>query len=356
MLISVLLGIRMENKIKKWIFIGGAARSGTSLLQAIFNQHSECVSPPESHLLPNYAYAPISKITKALYDFASLKKILTDDVKVQRLNISADEVLSKLKPGLSPVELFITYMNLFAQARNKSILVEGTPQNAWLSRRIFEQFPGSYLLHIIRDPRDVVMSTMSAEYTKKFEVSVQSVAEHYNLQYECGIDIAKKLFGKKYVRIFYEDLITNPLNEIKRICEELDVNFEQSMMEFYKSSNQVAASTESWKANLNNDFMSNNFGKWRKGMSERDIVMIEEVCKRLFDDFPDKYQMSDLRKNRSVFFIQKALLPLHKRKIKEFLKEKLSVSHKTKTPEEIDNLPTVDRLKLNGVFEPMKRY
>jgi hypothetical protein len=345
----------MENSIRKWIFIGGAARSGTSLLQAIFNQHSECVSPPESHLLPNYAYAPISKITKSLYDFASLKKILADDVKVQRLNISPDEVLSHLKPGLSPVELFMTYMNLFAQARNKSILVEGTPQNVWLSRRLKEQFPSSYLLHIIRDPRDVVMSTMNAEYTKRFDVSVQSVAEHYILQYECGVDIAKKLFGKHYVQVFYEDLVTNPLGEIKRICEELEVKFEPAMMEFYKSSGQVAASAESWKVNLNNDFMSNNFGKWKKGMKEVDILMIEEVCKRLFNDFPVKYQLSDLRKSKSVFFIQKALLPWHKTKVKEFLKN-FSVTKTAKSSVEIDNLPTVDRLKLNGVFEPMKKY
>lgn len=344
----------MDNNIKKWIFIGGAARSGTSLLQAIFNQHSECVSPPESHLLPNYAYAPVSKITNALYDFASLNKILTADEKVQRLNISADEVLSNLKPGLSPVELFITYMNIFARQRNKNILVEGTPQNVWLSRRLKEQFPSSYILHIIRDPRDVVMSTMNAEYTKKFDVNVQIVAEHYILQYECGVDIAQNIFGNHYVQVFYEDLITNPLIEIQRICKALDLNFEPAMMEFYKSSGQVAAAGESWKVNLNNNFMNNNFGKWKKGMNEQDIIMVEEVCQRVFLDFPEKYKKSDIRFNKSLFFIQKSLLPLHKRKIKDFLKEKLWFFKKPKTQNEIDNLPTVERLKLNGVFEELK--
>ena len=142
----------MENKIKKWIFIGGAPRSGTSLLQAIFNQHSECVSPPESHLLPNYAYAPTSKITKALNDFAALKKILSADEKVQRLNIAADDVLNSLRPGLNAVELFITYMNIYAEKYNKTILVEGAPQNVWLSGEIRKQFPGAYILHILRDP------------------------------------------------------------------------------------------------------------------------------------------------------------------------------------------------------------
>ena len=345
----------MDNNIKKWIFIGGAARSGTSLLQAIFNQHSECVSPPESHLLPNYAYAPVSKITKALYDFENLKKILTEDEKVQRLNISADEVLANLKPGLNSVELFITYMNIFAAQRNKNILVEGTPQNVWLSRRLKEQFPSSYIVHIIRDPRDVVMSTMNAEYTKKFDVNVQIVAEHYILQYECGVDIAKSLFGNHYVQVFYEDLITNPLIEIQRICKALDLSFESSMMEFYKSSGQVAAAGESWKANLNNNFMNNNFGKWKSGMKEQDIIMVEEVCKRIFIDFPDKYQKSDLRSNKSLFYIQKALLPLYKRKIKDLIKDKLWILKKTITQIEIDNLPTVERLKLNGVFEALKK-
>ncbi len=346
----------MENKIKKWIFIGGAARSGTSLLQAIFNQHSECVSPPESHLLPNYAYAPVSKITKALYDFGSLKQILTEDDKVQRLNISAEEVLSHLKPGLSAVELFISYMNIFAEQRNKSILVEGTPQNVWFSRRIKEQFPSAYILHIIRDPRDVIMSTLKADYTKKFEVSVQGIAEHFKLQYECGTDVAQTIFGKHYVRVFYEDLVTNPMVEIKRICKSLEIPFEPAMMEFYKSSGEVAASAESWKVNLNNNFMSTNFGKWKTGMKEQDILMIEEVCKRFFDDLPDKYKRSELRSERSVLFVQKALMPLHKKRLKEFIKNKLNFKHRSLNAEELDNYPVMERLKHNGVFEPMKKY
>jgi len=346
----------MENNIRKWIFIGGAARSGTSLLQAIFNQHSECVSPPESHLLPNYAYAPTSKITKALYDFGSLKKILTEDVKVQRLNIAAEEVLANLKPGLNAVELFITYMNIFAGSRSKTILVEGTPQNVWFSRRLFEQFPDSYLLHIIRDPRDVLMSTLKTDYSKKFDVSVLSVCQHYNLQYRCGVEIAKQLFGKKYVQVFYEDLITNPEAEIKKICNSLELNFETSMMEFYKSSAEVAATEESWKVNLNNNFMNDNFGKWKKGLPEEDIIMVETVCKKLFEDFPEKYQLSDLRKNKSLLFTQKALMPLINWRIKKYFKSKIGMVKKAQTPEEIDTFPTLERLAYYGVFEPMKKY
>ena len=346
----------MENKITKWIFIGGAARSGTSLLQAIFNQHSKCVSPPESHLLPNYAYAPVSKITKGLYDFGSLKKTLSEDAKVQRLNIKAEEVLSHLKPGLSAVELFITYMNIYAQQREKNIIVEGTPQNVWFSRRIFEQFPGSYLLHILRDPRDVVMSTMKAGYTKKFDVSIISVAEHYKLQYDSGVNIAKELFGKKYVQVFYEDLVTNPKEEIQKMCDGLGLNFEPTMLEFYKSSSQVAASEESWKANLNNNFMANNFGKWKTEMKEEDILMVEHVCKQFFDELPTKYQRSDLLKTRSFSFVQKALLPYYKKEAKAFIKKKITGVKSDLTDSEIDAMGTLDRLKYYGAFEPMKKY
>ena len=52
-----------KNVINKWVFIGGAPRSGTSLLQAILNEHSQCVSPPESHILETFVYA--AKIGRA---------------------------------------------------------------------------------------------------------------------------------------------------------------------------------------------------------------------------------------------------------------------------------------------------
>ena len=81
----------------------------------------------------------------------------------------------------------------------------------------------------------------------------------YVLQYKSGMDMASKIFGERYLRIFYEDLITNPQSEIKKICDAVAIDFEPAMMEFYKSSDQVAASGESWKENLNKNFMSNCF-------------------------------------------------------------------------------------------------
>ena len=82
--------------ISKWGFIGGASRSGTSLLQAILNEHSSCTSPPESHILETFAYAPVSFINESFKDRKRLLDLLMNDRWIHRLNIDPDRKSTRL--------------------------------------------------------------------------------------------------------------------------------------------------------------------------------------------------------------------------------------------------------------------
>lgn len=76
----------------------------------------------------------------------------------------------------------------------------------------------------------------------------------------------------------YEDLLDNPYDEIKRLTNFLNVNFEYNMIDFHiqKESNTEAAKTEFWK-NFNKPLMNKNKGKFLNELSKNDIRIIETI-------------------------------------------------------------------------------
>ena len=48
-----------------------------------------------------------------------------------------------------------------------------------------------------------------------------------------------KHLGDKAISINYEKLVTSPNNELQKLCEGLDVSFEDNMLAFYKTSEAV---------------------------------------------------------------------------------------------------------------------
>lgn len=338
----------MNETIKQWIFIGGAPRSGTSLLQAIFNQHSLCTSPPESHIKETYVYAATTTKKDSLKKLDVLKEFLIKDKWIPRLNINPDDILNNFKAGDSAVKLFKLYMETYAQREGKTVLVEGAPFNIWFMKKLHEDFPDCYILHIVRDPRDVVMSTLKANYNSNIDFPLENVASQFMESYLQGPNFGKRFYGERYIKIYYEDLITKPEQTIRNMCDRLNIAFEESMLSFQESSSKVAAVEEGWKENLNKPFLKDNFNKWMTDMSTADVVRIEYICRDFFEKEKDHYRLSEEGK-KAMSGIHKDLIPLHIKNVKRAARKLISGNPSTAM---LDKLPAHDRLRNAGMLKP----
>ncbi|MEP7264959.1 MAG: sulfotransferase [Bacteroidota bacterium] len=336
-----------DKNISKWIFIGGAPRSGTSLLQAIFNQHSECTSPPESHIKESFVYSPTTKRAKSLYDHKSLREFLKSDKWIPRLNIDPQSILDKFPEGSAPTKLFTLYMEEYAAREGKSILVEGAPFNIWFMKKLYVDFPGCYILHIVRDPRDVVMSTMKAHYNTNMDFPLENVAGQFMESYLQGPLFGVKYYGERYIKIYYEDLVSHPEETIQYMCNRLNIPFEETMLSFQESSKKVAAAEEGWKSNLSKPFIKDNFNKWKTEMKLEDIIRVEYICSEFFEKEKEHYQLSEFSRT-SWTVVQKALLPL---RIKNLKKNLRLILKGKKTKEQLDHLPAHERLRSMGMLK-----
>jgi hypothetical protein len=264
----------------KFLLIIGVGRSGTTLLQSMLNAHPEIVCPPESHFIEKYVIPEVQGHAPRFARFEELTDILTKDAHLQRLKIDAHEAIHPFAVEEKPFsfrELFLHYLHLYAQNVGKSIVGEkGTVITASI-RDLCKAFPNAYVVHIMRDPRDVILSTTKTAWGRgqHFVVHVRKYAEAYAAAYKNG----PTLYGDRYIEIRYEDLIDDPQAQLFALCQKLGVDFYDEMLNFHEKSHEIVSPDEmAWKRNVFKPVLRNNMQKWRYDLRRWQILAIEGFC------------------------------------------------------------------------------
>ena len=303
--------------------IVGVSRSGTTLLQAILNAHSQICSPPESHFIHNYiAKEKINRILRKKGSNGLIKE-LNSDKDLQRLGIEAEEVIEEIKKSnneISCENVFKQYLTKYiTQKEDKSIVAEKDPLNIIYLNVIKEIFSHAHIVHIIRDPRDVVLSLNKVDFSSDFTTLN---ALKYKNRLMKGKKSGEMLFGENYTEVYYEDLLIKPEKTVKNLCDDLHIPFEKQMLEYYSESDDIVMDEEKeWKKNVNKPINNKNFEKWKDQLTDPEIYIIEKICKKCFKVLPytpsdKKEQLNTLNKIKcdisififSLFFNLKQLL------------------------------------------------
>jgi len=95
--------------------------------------------------------------------------------------------------------------------------------------------PEAYFIHIIRDGRDVAVSTRNLWFGPGNDIKKQ--AENWMRRIQRSRKQAED-FPESYLEIRYENLTMNPEAELKKICSAIKIPFEKRMLEYYSNSAQ----------------------------------------------------------------------------------------------------------------------
>ena len=255
------------------IFIIGVGRSGTSLLQSILNSHSKISFLPETQFLRNYVFKKNVSINKSNYK--EIISQLEKDPRFSRLNICPKIVIEKSK---NMIDVYRNITNFFLKNKNKEIIGDKDPKIIENIEVLNYFFPNSKIIHIIRDPRDVVLSRTKARWSKKYPYFMHSII--YYLQMTLGRRMLYKYYNKNnFYEIKYEDLIKDPDYELKKICNFLEVEYENNILNYHNSSKELVSKDEfEWKKETFNPVDNKNFNKWKKEFNFFKILIIESIC------------------------------------------------------------------------------
>lgn len=229
------------------LFVVGAPRSGTTLLQGLLAAHPAVHTFPETglflralgmrHRLPwSYLGMTLGKERKALAGLASRAGDDAPALPPRRwcLRRSTADALA--------------FLDGLAAAAGAGAWVEKTPRHVFHAGWIGRHVPGARVVHIVRDGHAVAASIRerARQYPERFTRQRRPAyaVRTWNRAVRATARVAPR---PEQTVVRYEDLTADPEGELRRICRETGLVFDPAMTEPADGSAFIRAH-EAWKA------------------------------------------------------------------------------------------------------------
>jgi hypothetical protein len=267
----------------KIILIGGAPRSGTTLVQRIVASHSLVFGGPEFDLVPSVM--KLRNIFHASVDAGRISAYLN--------HTDVDYIFR---------EFLVSAFNMAMQANpNRKYLSEKTPANAEVFAEIAEVLPRAQLIFVIRDPRAIVASMLEVGnrfrteglHPAEFTRNVQRATRYINRLWTA----VAKVIGKDGVHVVcYEDIVLRPNVFIPDLAKNLGLEFEAGMVQIEKQQTITAefkSAEHLWysKERLQSAIDNHSLEKWKGQLTAYELYVIDKSLRRI-PGLTDRYQLS----------------------------------------------------------------
>ncbi|MBQ0720401.1 MAG: sulfotransferase [Gammaproteobacteria bacterium] len=268
------------SKLKAPIFIVGAPRSGTTLLQYMLRSHPSITIPTgESHFfIPLFRQESeygdlrqinnIRRVLERMYQQSA--HFLDTDLHGIKFDIEKlANTLHQQQPS-SMAQLIAALFELNAAGENALRWGEKTPYYVLHMKLLLDKFPGAQFIHLIRDGRDCALSM----FERKHDFRVYNTffaAKYWEMYVEIGKETGREIGTANYHEIRYEDLLENPKTVMASICHFLGEDYSDSLVNFEKSG-------EAGKTPLlQKPIQKSNQAKWRNQMTPKQIRMFDRT-------------------------------------------------------------------------------
>jgi hypothetical protein len=304
------------------IFIVGAPRSGTTMLQYRLRNHPSISLPTgESHFFIPFCsnaanFGDLSTIESVRAVLAAMYKqspaFLDSDLHGIKFDIDrlARELYEENRSSMPAIISGIYEKN--ARGEGKVRWGDKTPYYVLHMPRLLEWFPDAQIVHIIRDGRDVALSLFGRRHD--FSVYNVHIAAKYWQQYvEVGCETGVRLGKNVYMEVRFEDILSDPDDTLKKICTFLGEEYDDRMFDLQPAVNPGKTPL------VYQPIMAENKEKWRHEMSLWQIRVFEAAA----GDTLERLGYRRRTKSRRLPFPVRALYRAHNSMVSAFWSKKL---------------------------------
>lgn len=294
----------MQNKFSGPLFLVGMPRSGTKLLRSLLNEHEKIsIMDIETEFLIYWKtnwqkFGDLSKFD----NFNRFYK--------KNINMSYFKMLNDRNDQISCVQwynmcdkydvsgVFEALIRHDTSAEKDTNIIWGDKSPSYTKRmaELKELYPNAKIIHIVRDVRDYCLSINKA-WKKNMVRAAQRWSDDVSGAIECG----RNLDSSSYYEIKYEALLENPEQELKKICNFLNIGYRDNMVQLSLPSENIGDAKGETK------IIKGNINKYNKYLSESEIEKIERVSITLLRklNYSTSYSGKEIKINNTRMWIYK---------------------------------------------------
>jgi hypothetical protein len=266
------------------VFVLGCGRSGTTLLyHMLLSAGNFAVYRTESNVInllePRFGDLSIARNKQRLLEAWYNSRLYTLSG-LDKEEIDA-KVMQECHNGGDFLRIIMSEM---AKKQGVERWADTTPEHLLHLHRIKQTIPDALIIHIIRDGRDVALSTDKQGYIRPLFWDRTSPKMVAGLYWEWMVNKGRRDgrdLGEDYTEVHFEELISQPQETLARLGRfiEQDLDYERIRRSGIGS---VSAPNSSFGDASGEDF--NPSGRWKTGYSPEELEMFEGLVGRTLEE------------------------------------------------------------------------
>ncbi len=273
----------MTKKSVPPFFVVGAQRSGTTMLRLMLNQHPDVAVPFESGFVTDFAarqadFGDLSDPANA----ARMLDAIASHPLVKKGNLILDTQAILARPITDYASLCDAIFSAYADAKGKRRWGDKTPSYITELDQLWRLFPGCKIVHIVRDGRDVALSNLRVGWgIHNLPRAAQDWRWKTLLAHKMGAVLAPN-----YIELRYEELVLAPEQQLRRICEFLELDYDPRMLSYHENSvNEMPQASLDWHRNSVKAPDRSLVYTWKYDMPKADRIIFEQIASDALETF-----------------------------------------------------------------------
>jgi hypothetical protein len=253
----------------------------------MLDAHPDLAVANDTHFITRAAKRELRHDANPLLDDALVERVLSYH-RFHRMGLERRDALRAARGAKTYADFVSRLYDLRARQAGKTLSGEKTPDYCRKMPLLHRLFPFARFLHIIRDGRDVALSTLDWASGNKGpgrwdlwpKDAVGACALWWRWQVGSGNYDGARLGPSVYREVRYEDLVGQPETELAAICDFLGLPFDERMPRFHEGKTRDAPGRSAKSAWLG---PVAGLRDWREQMCAADAAVFDAIAGDLLD-------------------------------------------------------------------------
>jgi hypothetical protein len=214
----------------------GHTRSGTTMLRAMLDSHSQLAVPPESYFVDE---ALNCRTADDAVDLDRLAGLLAANKYFAEWQLPLDPVIAELRADprvATAADAVAGLYAAYAAAHGKARYGDKTPSHLLLVDKLASAYPHARFAHIVRDGRDVTASLVTMDFgSQRFASAALGWRNRVMIGHRAGLALGPD----RYRLVHYEDLVADPEATLTEVCAFFGLGFEPGMLRYHERADEL---------------------------------------------------------------------------------------------------------------------